>query len=78
MFRIQPPLQVSLPYHVLVSDRLPTQCSPVAVCAVAASSPYYLLDPSGLKRNLEPGLVDANDDLLLQLQGLPFPGMVEL
>ena len=37
-----------------------------------------LLDPSGLKRNLEPGLVDANDDLLLQLQGLPFPGMVEL
>ena len=32
-----------------------------------------LLDPSGLKRNLEPGLVDANDDLLLQLQGLPFP-----
>ena len=51
---------------------------PCFLMSLSGNDRLGLLDPSGLKRNLEPGLVDANDDLLLQLQGLPFPGMVEL
>ena len=37
--QLQP--QVGFPYHVLVSARPPMTCSPVAACAVAATSPYY-------------------------------------
>ena len=48
MFHIPHPLQADLPYLALVSDRLPVHGSPVAVCAVAASSPYYYFwDPAG-------------------------------
>ena len=49
MFRRQQLPQVCLPCHALVSDRPPWQCSPVAACAVAATSPYYFWHPFGLQ-----------------------------